>query len=59
MQTDRTEVVITDVQIPFMSMVVLIIKWTIAAIPAILILWALGALAAGLFIGMFGGMDGF
>ena len=38
------EVIVTDVQIPFGSMVVLMIKWAFAAIPAaiiILIIWTI------------------
>ena len=34
----RTEVVVVDVKIPFGSMVVLLVKWAIAAIPAAIIL---------------------
>jgi hypothetical protein len=32
------EVVVVDVKIPFWSMVVLLVKWAIAAIPAMIIL---------------------
>lgn len=54
--TARTEVVITDVQMPFWSMVVFMIKWAIASIPAAIVLmtiffllWALfGLLGMGL-----------
>jgi hypothetical protein len=35
---ERREVVVTDVKIPFWSMVVLMVKWAIAAIPAVIIL---------------------
>ena len=52
------EVVVTDVRIPFGSMVVLILKWTLASIPAIIILVILGALAAGIVGGMFGAIGG-
>ncbi len=49
--SDAREVVVVDVKIPFWSMVVLLVKWTIAAIPAVIILvflanaawWLLGA----------------
>ena len=37
----RQEVVVVDVKIPFTSMVVLLVKWAIAAIPAVIILIAL------------------
>ena len=38
MGEDRREVVVTDIKIPFWSMVVLMVKWAIAAIPAVIIL---------------------
>jgi hypothetical protein len=38
---ERREVVVTDVKIPFWSMVVLMVKWAIAAIPAVIILIAI------------------
>lgn len=49
----RTEVTVVDVQMPFGSMVVFILKWTLAAIPAMLILFILGmifAMVAGGFL---------
>ncbi|HEY8259339.1 MAG TPA: hypothetical protein VIG08_16900 [Gemmatimonadales bacterium] len=56
----RMQVVVTDIDMPFMSMVVFIIKWTIAAIPAMIVLFILGGIAAavlgGIFHSMFGGM---
>jgi hypothetical protein len=55
----RTQVVVTDIDIPFGSMVFLIIKWAIASIPALIILSILGAivgvLVGGIFSSMFGG----
>lgn len=44
---DRTEVVITNIKMPFWSMVRFMIKWSIATIPAIIILY----LVALIFIG--------
>ncbi|MBE0619045.1 MAG: hypothetical protein IH605_00470 [Burkholderiales bacterium] len=44
MTEDRREVVVTDIKIPFWSMVVLMVKWAIAAIPAVIILMILAAL---------------
>jgi hypothetical protein len=44
MADDRREVVVTDIKIPFWSMVVLMVKWAIAAIPAVIILMLLVAL---------------
>ena len=34
----KNEVVITDVRMPFWSMVVFMVKWALASIPAIIIL---------------------
>lgn len=48
-QEDESEVCVTDVEMPFLSMVVLIIKWGLAMIPAAAIL----ATVAGLvFLGL-------
>lgn len=44
MADDKREVVVTDIKIPFWSMVVLMVKWAIAAIPAVIILMLLVAL---------------
>ncbi len=46
------EIVVTDVRIPFLSMVVLMIKWVIASIPAFIILAILGAVLGALLGGM-------
>jgi hypothetical protein len=39
--SDEARVVVVDVKIHFWSMVVLLVKWAIAAIPAVIILFAL------------------
>ena len=46
--TEETNVVVTDIQMPFISMVVFMVKWALAAIPALFILFAIftGLLAA-------------
>jgi hypothetical protein len=44
--SDAREVVVVDVKIPFWSMVVLLVKWAIAAIPAFVILAILGTLTS-------------
>jgi hypothetical protein len=46
MDNGRTEVVVVDVKIPFGSMVVLLVKWAVAAIPAAIILIVLGWLVS-------------
>lgn len=48
--SDAREVVVIDVKIPFWSMVVLLVKWSIAAIPAVIILVIL-ATAASMVLG--------
>ena len=45
-ETRLQRVVVTDVRIPFGSVVALLLKWTLAAIPAALVL---GGLLAGAF----------
>ncbi len=54
MTEDRREVVVTDIKIPFWSMVVLMVKWAIAAIPAVVILMLLAALVSAV-LGMIPG----
>jgi hypothetical protein len=49
----RTEVTVVDVQMPFGSMVVFILKWTLAAIPAMIILFIIAAVMAAVFGGIF------
>ena len=38
---EETQVVVTDIQMPFFSMVVFMVKWALAAIPALFILVAI------------------
>jgi hypothetical protein len=40
-------VVVTDINMPFMSMVIFMVKWVIASIPAFIILSILGAVVTG------------
>jgi hypothetical protein len=40
----RSEVIVVDIKMPFFSMVVFMVKWAVAAIPAFFILFFLGAL---------------
>ncbi len=40
-------VTIVDIKMPFLSMVVFMVKWIVASIPAIIILMVLGAIVAG------------
>ncbi len=53
---DNTQkIVVTDVQIPFWSMVVLMVKWALAAIPAVFILVVMAMLFAAAMGALFGG----
>ncbi len=56
---EERAVVVTDVRMPFWSMVVFMVKWAVASIPAIIILGALWTavwmLAGGVLAGLFGG----
>jgi hypothetical protein len=52
------QVSVRDVTMPFGSMVVFILKWTLASIPAMLILFLIAMVIAGLFGGMFMAMRG-
>jgi hypothetical protein len=47
---------VTDLDMPFLSMVRFMVKWAIAAIPALLILTVLGAVFWGVFLGFFVGV---
>jgi len=55
MTDEKREVVVTDVRIPFWSMVMLMVKWAIAAIPALIILLVIGTLVSMVFAAIFGG----
>ena len=39
MAVERQEVVVTDIKVHFWSMVVLMVEWALAAIPAVIILY--------------------
>lgn len=49
---EERQVIVTDIRMPFLSMVVFMVKWVVASIPAIIILWIIGAILALLFGGM-------
>jgi hypothetical protein len=56
---DDQRVVVTDLRMPFGSMVVFLIKLALASIPAMLILWVIMMLLGMVFLALFGGMAGF
>ena len=51
----NNRVTIVDVKMPFMSMLVFMVKWVIAAIPAFIILGIIFAILFAIFGGMFAG----
>lgn len=57
MDSQNNEVTIVDIKMPFWSMVVFMVKWTVASIPAILILAVLGAILVGILSGLLGGLS--
>lgn len=54
-------VIVSDVKMPFLSMVIFMVKWAIASVPALLILILIGTVAFEILmylLGMMGGMHG-
>jgi hypothetical protein len=49
---NETRVVVTDIKMPFVSMVIFMVKAAIAAIPAVIILAFIGAIATVVFGGL-------
>lgn len=54
MADDKRKVVVTDVKGPFGSMVELMVRWAVAAIPALIILLVIGAVASTVIAAIFG-----
>jgi len=52
------EVVVTDIQMPFLSMVFFMVKWVIASIPAFIILFIVFSVVAAIFGGVLFGLGG-
>jgi hypothetical protein len=57
MPEDYGKVVVTDIKIPFRSMVILMVKWAIATIPALIMLIVIGSVAFGIINALIGGMQ--
>lgn len=55
MEGNSRQIVVTDIKIPFWSLVVLLVKWALAAIPAVIILVIIGAVASAVLGFLFGG----
>jgi hypothetical protein len=58
MANNVQEIVVTDIRIPFISMVVLLVKWSLAAIPAMIILVSIAVAISLVLGGLFGGLGG-
>ena len=57
MDSQHNEVTVVDIKMPFGSMVLFMVKWAIASIPAVIILVLLGAVLVGVLGGIFGGLN--
>lgn len=55
MEGNSSQIVVTDIKIPFWSLVVLLVKWALAAVPAMIILIVIGAVASAVLNLLFGG----
>lgn len=52
----HNEVIVTDIKMPFLSMVVFMVKWVIASISAFIILFIIFSAFGGVFTSLLGGM---
>jgi len=55
-ENDKQEVRVTDIRMPFGSMVVFMVKWAVASIPALIILLVLSAVLWGFLAGFVGSL---
>ena len=55
MSGNDSRVTVVDIRMPFLSMVVFMVKWVIASIPAIIILAVLGSVLFSMFGSFFSG----
>ena len=55
MSADYGKVVVADIKIPFRSMVVLMVKWAVATIPALIILILIGSITSWVINALMGG----
>jgi len=55
MADEHNKVVVTDIRIQFRSMVVLMVKWAVATIPALIILSVIGSILFRILTGLTGG----
>jgi hypothetical protein len=54
MPAERHDVVVTDIKVHFWSMVILLVKWAIAAIPAVIILYIVAMVVSFALNALFG-----
>ena len=54
---DHQNIIVTDIQMPFGSMVVFMVKWVIASIPAFIILFVLFVIVSAIFGGIVTGVS--
>lgn len=55
MSENHAKVIVTDIRIPFGSMVALMVKWAIATIPALVILGAIASITFMVITALLGG----
>lgn len=53
---NQREVVVVDIKMPFWSMVMFMVKWAVASVPALVVLAILLSFAMALMTGLFGGL---
>ncbi len=56
--SNEDRVIVTDIQMPFFSMVIFMVKWAVAAIPALFILATMGSIFSSLISGLLFGPQG-
>jgi len=54
---NNRNVVVTDIRMPFGSMVIFLVKLALASIPALLIIWAVMFAFVAILMLLFGGME--
>ena len=54
MSKEYNEVIVSDIKMPFGSMVVFMVKWAIATIPALIILTTIGSIIFAILSAVFG-----
>jgi hypothetical protein len=59
MPNTRREVVVTDIRMPFWSIVIFMVKFSVASIPAMIILVAFMGAFGAVIVGMVAGLDEF